>query len=141
MEREFEETRLESVSHHESEMRKLEAHYRDIVDGLEREVQYLRMQDEPRIVTPKNDRLKAESMLIEEFQTHNWQLKSLKDQYEAEIEAMRYENQLDLTKAKEENNNHIEALMLQIALLTNDAEKKEAIISEMKSKLKPELVD
>ena len=101
MEREFEETRLECVSHHESEMRKLEAHYRDIVDGLEREVQYLRMQDEPRIVTPKNDRLKAESMLIDEFQSLDLQLKSLKDQYEAEIEAMRYENQLDLTKAKE----------------------------------------
>lgn len=66
-------------------MRKLEAHYREIIQGLEREVQKLRMPDEPKTPTPRIDDLKAAPKLNEEFQSLDWDLKSLKDQYEADI--------------------------------------------------------
>ena len=93
----------------------LEVHYREIIQGLEREVQKFRIPDEPRTPTPRNDALKAAPMLNEEFQSLDWQLKSLKDQYEADIQAMRYQNQLSLTRTEEENKNHVETLMQQIA--------------------------
>ena len=73
------------MSHHESELVKLEVHFRETVQGLEREVQKLRMQDEPRTPTLRNDNLKAAPMLNEEVQSLDWKLKSLKDQHEADI--------------------------------------------------------
>jgi len=48
-------------------MRKLEVHYREIIQGLEREVEMLRIPDEPRSPTSRNDALKAAPMLNEEF--------------------------------------------------------------------------
>jgi hypothetical protein len=35
-------------------MRKLEVHYREIIQVLEREVEMLRIPDEPRNLTPRN---------------------------------------------------------------------------------------
>ena len=64
---------------------KLEVHFRETVQGLEREVQKLRMQEEPRTPTLRSDALKAAPKLNEEFQSLDWQIKSLKDQYEADI--------------------------------------------------------
>ena len=115
MEREFEGTLQEQGSQHESEMRKVELQYREIIQGLESEVQKLRMQDEPRAPKSREDALKVDNRLNEEFQSIDGQLKSLKDQYEADIKAMRHQNQLDVTRAKEENSKYIEALTRQIA--------------------------
>jgi cytochrome c biogenesis protein ResB len=95
-------------------MRKLELQYREIIQGLESEVQKLRIPDEPKILT-SNDALKVDNRLNEEFQSLDGQLKSLKDQYEADIKAMRHQNQLDVTREKEENSNYVEALTRQIA--------------------------
>ena len=136
MEREFEGTLQEQGSQHESEMRKVELQYREIIQGLESEVQKLRMPDEPKILT-SNDALKVDNRLNEEFQSIDGQLKSLKDQYEADIKAMRHQNQLDVAREKEENNNYVEALTREIALITSEAENKDAIITEMKSKINP----
>jgi hypothetical protein len=80
------------MSHHESELVKLEVHFRETVQGLEREVQKLRMQDEARNLTPRKDDLNAAPMLNEKFQSLDWQMKSLKDQYEADMQSMRYQN-------------------------------------------------
>jgi hypothetical protein len=82
-------------------MRKLELHYGEIVQGLESEVQKLRMPEESRAPKSNDTSLKVDNRLNEEFQSVDGQLKSLKDQYEADIKAMRHQNQLDVTKAKE----------------------------------------
>lgn len=60
----------------------------------------MRMPEEPRALT-SNDALKVDNRLNEEFQSIDGQLKSLKDQYEADIKAMRHQNQLDVNSAKE----------------------------------------